>query len=154
MLLDFKKNPTVKAFVNSGAYVSAIAQIQLDTIKQKNPNNSFKVNERPIFQIQVANGPLEKQLATAKLEFEIGDNTFAEHFVVMKNLTEPIIGLNFMRNNSVVIDKTHGLIQFSHLTMHVETASSETTAKPQAILANDALTIPPRTTKTITNFLL
>ena len=58
-----------------------------------------------------------------------------------------------MRNNSVVIDTTHGLIHFPHLTMQVKTASSETTTKPQPVITDEALTIPPTTTKTITAFI-
>ena len=57
-----------------------------------------------------------------------------------------------MRNNSVVIDTTHGLIHFRHLTMQVKTASSETTTKPQPIITDESLTIPPTTIKTITVF--
>ena len=122
--LDFEKNLTVVALVDSGAFVSAIAQDDLETIKQKAPNNILKIDDPPNFQIQVANGQLEKPLSTATLKFEIGENSIAEHFVVMKKLTGPIIGLHFMRNNSVVIDTTHGLIHFPHLTMQVKTASS------------------------------
>ena len=58
-----------------------------------------------------------------------------------------------MRNNSVVIDTTHGLIHFPHLTMQVKTASIETTTKPQPVISDEALTIPPTTTKTITAFI-
>ena len=58
-----------------------------------------------------------------------------------------------MRNNSVVIDTTHGLIHFPPLTMQVKTASSETTTKPQPVITDEALTIPPTTTKTITAFI-
>ena len=107
----------------------------------------------PNCQIQVANGQLKKPLSTATLKFEIGDNSFAEHFVVMKKLTGPIIGLHFMRNNSVVIDTTHGLIHFPHLRMQVKTASSEPTNKPQPVITDKTLTIPPATTKTITAFI-
>ena len=57
-----------------------------------------------------------------------------------------------MRNNSVVIDTTHGLIHFPHLTMQIKTASSKTTTKPQPVITDDTLTIPPTTTKTITAF--
>ena len=71
----------------------------------------------------------------------------------MKKLTGPIIGLHFMRNNSVVIDTTHGLTHFPHLTMQVKTASSETTTKPQPVITDEALIIPPTTTKTITAFI-
>ena len=91
--LDFENNLTVDALVDSGAFVSAIAQDDLDTIKQKAPNNILKLDEPPNFQIQVANGQLEIPLATAILKFEIGDNSFAEHFVVMKKLTGQIIRL-------------------------------------------------------------
>ena len=150
--LDFGNNLTVDALVDSGAFVSAIAQDDLDTIKQKAPNNILKIDDPPIFQKQIANGQLEKPLSKAKLKFEIGDNSFAEHFVVMKKLTGPIIGSHFMRNNCVVIDTTHGLIHFPHLTMQVETASREKTTKPQPVITDETLTIPPTTTKTITAF--
>ena len=70
----------------------------------------------------------------------------------MKNLTGPIIGLHLMRRNSVVIDTTHGLIHFPHLTMQVKSASSQASAKPQAVLIHNSITIPQMTTKTITAF--
>ena len=84
--LVFENNHTVDALVDSGAFVSAIAQDDSETIKQKAPNNILKIDEPPNFQIQVANGQLEKPLSTATLKFEIGDNSFAEHFVVMKKI--------------------------------------------------------------------
>ena len=71
----------------------------------------------------------------------------------MKKLTGSKIGLQFMRNNSVVIDTTHGLIHFPHLTMQVKTASSETTTKPEPVITDETLTITPTTTKTITAFI-
>ena len=151
--LDIENNLTVDALVDSGAFVSAIAQDDLETIKQKAPNNILKIDDPPNFQIQVANGQLEKPLSTATIKFEIGDNPFAKHFVVMTKLTGSIIGLHFMRNNSVVIDTTHGLIHFPHLTMQVKTTSSETTTKPQPVIMDEDLTIPPATTKTVTAFI-
>ena len=148
--LDFENGFIKDALVDSGAYVSAIAQKELDRIKQQAPSNILKSDEPPNFQIQVANGQLEKPTATATLKFDIGDHIFAEHFVVMKNQTGPIIGLLFMRHNSVVIDTTHGLIHFQHLKMQVESALSQTSAKPQTVLIHDSITIPQMTTKTIT----
>ena len=150
--LDFKNGFTRDALVDSGTHVSAIAQKQLDRIKQQSPSNILKIDNPPNFQIQVANGQLEKPTATATLKFDIGDHIFAEHFVVMKNLTGPIIGLHFMRHNSVVIDTTHGLIHFPHLTMQIKSALSQTSAKPKAVLSHDNITIPQITTKTITAF--
>ena len=91
---DFDKNLTIEALVDSGVYISAIAQNDLDTIKQKAPKKILKVDDPPNFEKQVANTQLEILLATATLRFKIGDNIFAEQFVVMKKLTGPIIGLH------------------------------------------------------------
>ena len=71
--LDLENNLTVDALVDSEAFVSAIAQDGLETIKQKTPKNILKIDDPPNFQIQVANGQLEKPLSTATLKFEIGD---------------------------------------------------------------------------------
>ena len=108
--LDFEDNLTTDSLVDSGAFVSAIAQNDLNTIKETAPNNILKIDDPPNFQKEVANGQLEIPLATTTLKFEIGDNNFAEYFVVLKKLTAPKNGLHFVRNNSVVIDTTHGLI--------------------------------------------
>ena len=59
--LEFKNNITVDALVDSGAFVSSIAQNDLDTIKEKAPNNILKIDCPPSFQIQVANGQLENR---------------------------------------------------------------------------------------------
>ena len=150
--LDFENGLTIDALVDSGAFVSAIAQKELDRFKQQAPSNNLKLNHPPNLQIQVANGQLEKPTATATLKFFIEDHKLAEHFVVMKNLTGPIIGLQFMKHNSVVIDTTHGLIHFPHLTMQFKSASSQASAKPQPVLRHNSKTIPQMTTKTITAF--
>ena len=150
--LDFENGLTIDALVDSGAYVSAMVQKELDRIQQQAPSNILKIDDPPNFQIKVANGQLDKPTATATLKFDIGDHIFAEHFVVMKNLTGPIIGLHFMKHDSVVIDTTHGLIHFPHLTMQVKSASSQSSAKPQPVLIHDSITIPQMTTKTITAF--
>ena len=63
--LDFENGLTIDALVHSGAYFTAIAQIKLDRIKQQAPSNILKINEPPNFQIQVANGQLEKPIAAA-----------------------------------------------------------------------------------------
>ena len=115
--LDFKNGVTIDAFVDSRAYVIAKAQKKMDIIKQQGPTNVLKTDNPSNFQIRVANGQLEKPIATVKNETDIRDHTFAEHFIVLKNLTGPIIMSHFMRHKSVVIDTTHGLIHYPHLTM-------------------------------------
>ena len=84
VLLNFENNLTGDALVDSGAIVSAVAQNDLDAIKEKAPNKILKVDDPPIFHIKVANVQLEKPLATATPRFETGDNIFAENFVLMK----------------------------------------------------------------------
>ena len=150
--LDFKISLTIDALVDSRAYVSPIAQTELDKIKQQAPANIFKINDPPNFRIQVANGQLEKPISTVTPKFDIGNNTFAEHFVVMKNSAGPIIGLHFIRHNSVVIDTTHVLIHFPHVTMQAKNAAIETNTKPQTVHIQDNTTVPPMTTKTIAAF--
>ena len=151
--LEVENGLKIDALVDSGAYVSAIAQNELDRIKQQSPSNILKIDDPPNFQIKVANDQLEKPTPTATLKFDIGDHIFAENFVVMKNLTGSIKGLHFVRHNKVVIDTTHGLIHFPHLTMQVKSALTQTSAKTQAVLIHDSITIPQQTTKTITAFI-
>ena len=124
----------------------------MDRIQQQAPSSILKIDDPPNFQIQVANGQLEKPTAPATIKFDIGDHIFPEHFVVTKNLTGLIIGLHFMKHNSVLIDTTRGLIHFPHLTMQVKSASSQASAKPQTIIIHDSITKPQMTTKTITAF--
>ena len=150
--LDFQNGLTIVSFVDSGAYVSAIAQKELDRIQQQAPSNILKIDDPPNFQIQVANGQFEKPTATATLKRDIGDHNLAEHFVVMKNLTGLILSLHFMKLNSVVIDTTHGLIHFPYLTMQVKSELSQASAKLQLVLIHDSITIPQTTTKTITAY--
>ena len=150
--LDFENGLAIVAFVDSGAYVIEIAQSELDRIKQKTPANIFKIDDPPNYQIQLANGQLEKPMATTALNFDNGDHTSAEAFVVLKNLTGLFMGSNFMGHNSVVIDTTHGLIHFPHLTMQVKSAASETSAKFQVVFIHHSAIVPPRTTKIVTTF--
>ena len=120
--LDFKNNLTVDALVDSRALVSVFARNDSETKKnRKPPKKFFKMDDPLNYKLQVANRLIKKPFATAILQFEIGDNRIAESFVVMEKLTGQILGLRFMRNNSVVIDITHRLI---HLTLRVKTTSS------------------------------
>ena len=57
--LDFENGLTINALNDSGAYVSAIAQKELDRIQQQALSNILKTDDPPNFQIQVANGQLE-----------------------------------------------------------------------------------------------
>ena len=54
--LDFENRLAKDAPVDSGAYVSAIAEIELERIKQQAPPppKSFKIDDAPKFLFQVA----------------------------------------------------------------------------------------------------
>ena len=84
-----KKNLAVDALVDSRSYVSAIAQNDLDTKKQKAPIIILETHFPPNFQIKVINVQLENSLSKATINIEIKDNTLAEHFVVMRKVTKP-----------------------------------------------------------------
>ena len=148
--LDFEKGVTIDGLNDSGAYVSAITQTELDRIKQQTPTNIFKIDDPLNFQFQVPNGQLQKHISTATPNFDIKGNTFAEHFVVLKNLKADHYRIALHEENNVVIDTTHGLIQFPHLRRQAKNAAIETSAKPRLFLIQDNTKVPTMTTKTIT----
>ena len=47
--LDFENGLTIDALLDSGAYVSAIAQKELDRIKQQAASNILKIDDSPNF---------------------------------------------------------------------------------------------------------
>ena len=69
----------------------------------------------------------------------------------MRKLKGPILGLHLTRHNSIVIDTTHGFT-FPTLQRKSEALAAKKSAKPQRILSDDNLTIPPMTTKTMIAF--
>ena len=87
-------------------------------------------------------------MTTATHKFDKEDSTSKEHSVVVKNLTGPFPGLHFVRQNSVVIDTTHGLIQLPDFTFPAKNAGNEAGAKPQPVFIQDSKTVPRMKTKT------
>ena len=68
----------------------------------------------------VANGQLEAPIATVELQFEVGDNRFREKFIVMTNLTSPLIGLLFLPCNSTILDMRQGILHFPFFSMQLK----------------------------------
>ena len=60
----------------------------------------------------VANGQLEAPIATVELEFEVGDITFRDKYIVLTNLTSPLIDLLTLQRNSTTLDMRHGILNF------------------------------------------
>ena len=75
--LDFENGLTIDALVDSVAYVSAVIQKELDRIKQQAPSIILKIDGSPNYQIQIADGQLERPIATTTLKFGIVDHIFA-----------------------------------------------------------------------------
>ena len=68
----------------------------------------------------VANGQLEAPIATVELQFEVGDITFREKFIVMTNLTSPLIGLLFLQRNSTILDMHQAILNFPFFSMQLK----------------------------------
>ena len=60
----------------------------------------------------VANVQLEAPLATVQMEFQVAYNTFRETFIVITNLTSPLIGFLFQQRNSTILDIREGFQNF------------------------------------------
>ena len=84
------------------------------------PHTILNEGAPPEFQIMVANGQLEAPIATVELQFEVGDITFREKFIVMTNLTSPFIGLLFLQRNSTILDMRQGILNFPFFSMQLK----------------------------------
>ena len=117
---SFPHGHKTDALVDSRAYTRAIAQNGSDTIKQQALANIFEFQSSKF------------QTELAKIYWESNCNSHTEiwywrqnFFVVMKSLTAPFIGLQFVRHNRVVNDTEHGLNHSPHLTMQIKSAAGE-----------------------------
>ena len=86
----------IDGLIDTGALSSAIPEASLCKIRLLALHTILNEGPPPEFQIMLANGQLEAPIATVELQFEVGDITFREKFLVMTNLTSPLIGLLFL----------------------------------------------------------
>ena len=68
----------------------------------------------------VANGQLEAPIATVEVQFEVGDITIREKFIVTTNLTSLLIGLLFLQRNSTILDMRQGTLKFPFFSMQLK----------------------------------
>ena len=99
---------------------SALPEADLRKIRLLATHTILNKGPPPEFQIMVANGQLEAPIATVELQFEVGDITFREKFIVMKNLTSPLIGLLFLQRNSTILDMRQGILNFPFFSMQLK----------------------------------
>ena len=61
-----------------------------------------------------------------------------------------LIGLTFLKNNSAILDVSHGLLHFPHLTYSIATDENTRNRQLYRVHTKTPITIPPETTQTIT----
>ena len=140
--MDFN-NLSVDALVDSGALVNCLPESELQKIKSVSPDNILKEMDPPAFKLQVANSDIETPTKTVQLQFELGDWTFKETFIVATKMTGPILGLTFLKNNSAILDVSQALLHFPHLTYAITAEDNETVSRHHKVTIKNQLTIMP-----------
>ena len=102
----------IDGLIDTGALSSTIPEADLRKIRLLARHTILNEGPPPAFQIMVANGQSEAPIATVEMQFEVGDITFGEKFIVMTNLTSPLIGLLFLQRNSTILDMRQGILIF------------------------------------------
>ena len=110
----------IDGLIDMVALSSAISEADLREIRLLAPHTILIEGPPPDFQIRVAYGQLEAPIATKELQFEVGDVTFREKFIVMTNLTSPLIGLLFLQCNSTILDMRQGMLNFPFFSMRLK----------------------------------
>ena len=92
----------------------------------------------------IANGKLETPSATVELQFEVGYILFKERFIVMTNLTSPLIGLLSHQKNYTILDMHQGVLNLFFFSMQLKHADSTYSNLHEPLLNPLDITIPPR----------
>ena len=131
----------IDGLIDTGALSSAISEADLGKIRFLAPHTILNEGPPPEFQIMVANGQLEAPIATVGLQFEVGDITFREKFIVMTNFTSPLIGILFLQLNSTILDMRQGILNFPFFSMQ---SKNEYRTYPNVIepILNTVETVP------------
>ena len=90
----------------------------------------------------VSNGQLETPKSSIELRFEVGDIEFHKIFIVMENLTRPIVDLMCFQRNHAVLDLRQGILSFPFLSMQFKTADHRYCNVLKPILNPTEITIP------------
>ena len=126
--MDFGELP-FDGFFDTGALTSAISEADSQKIQLLAPRTILQEGPPPEFQKMVANGHLETPSATVEIQLEVGDILIKEPFIVMTNLTSPLIGLQFPQSISTILDicqEIRNFLFFSVLVKHADNTYSNT----------------------------
>ena len=110
----------IDGLIDTGVLSSAIPEADLRTFRLLAPHTILNGGPPPEFQIMVANEQLEAPIATIELQFEVGDITFREKFIVMTKLISPLIGLLFLQRNSTILYMRQGILNFPFFSMQLK----------------------------------
>ena len=110
----------IDGLIDTGALSSAIPEADLRRIRLLAPHTIINEGPPPEFHIMVANGQLKAPIATVEMQFEVCDITFREKFIVMTNLTSPLIGFLFLQRNSTILDMRQGILNFPFFSMQLK----------------------------------
>ena len=141
----------IDALVDSGAYINAISERDAEKLRQDANQCIIHKAPPPPFKVQYANAELEQPLATYTLRFKIGNYTFEETFIVMNQMSFPIIGLAFLRKHAAILDTAQGTIDFPkiQITMALTDEMQKCNLKPITIKTEAKHTIPAQATRII-----
>ena len=148
--MDFKKL-TLDGLIDTSALTSAISEADLNKIKLLSNDAIKDTGPVPNFQIMVANGQRERPIGTVLLKFEVADFQFQEHFIVMKTLPNPLIGLHFLQRHNALFDIRQGIITFPYLSMQLRPEHTTNTRVATTLLTETTYTLQPGETLAISS---
>ena len=98
--------------IDTGVLSSTIPVANLRKIRLLVLNTiSFEGRPREI-QNMVANGQLDAPIVTVELQLGVGEFTFREVFLIMRNIPNALIGFPFLQRNSTRLDIGQGILNF------------------------------------------
>ena len=110
----------IDGLIDTGALSGAIPEADLRKNLLLAPHTNLNEGPPPEFPLMVANGQLQAPIATVELHFEVVDITFRDKFIVMTNLTSPLIGLLFLQRNSTILGMSQGILNFPFFSMQLK----------------------------------
>ena len=110
----------IDGLIDTGALSSALPEAHLRKIRLLAPHTVLNEGPPPESQFMVASRQLEAPFATVELQSEVDNITFREKFIVMTNLTSPLIGLIFLQHNSIILDMRQGILNFPFFSMQLK----------------------------------
>ena len=140
--MDFQ-HFSIDALIDSGALVNCMPEKEYQKLKNMSPANILKESDPPPFKLQVANGDKETPTRIIQIQFEIGDWTSKETFIVASKITGLILGLTFLKSNSAILDASQGLLHFPHLTYAINPVSDEQPTKTHKVTILNRTTLAP-----------